>query len=55
MTSEMKVFILDLHNAMADFDNGRLTGEDLRDEIAEIIADRDEMEGIIANRLGFLK
>ena len=36
----MRLFILDLHNAIADFDNNRLTGNDFRDEIAEIIADR---------------
>ena len=40
MTSEMKLFILDLNNAIADFDNERLTGNGLRNEIAEIIADR---------------
>ena len=40
MTSEMRLFILDLHNAIADFDNDRLSGNDFRDEIAEIIADR---------------
>ena len=40
MTSEMKLFILDLHNAIADFDNERLTGNGLRNEIAEIIADK---------------
>ena len=40
MTSEMRLFILDLHNAIADFDNERLTGNGLRNEIAEIIADR---------------
>jgi len=45
MTSEMKLFILDLHNAMADFDNGRLTGNGLRNEIAEIIADRLSNDG----------
>ena len=55
MTSEMKLFILDLNNAIADFDNGRLTGEGLRDEIAEIIADRVTIEAIIEERLGFLK
>ena len=40
MTSEMRLFILDLHNAIADFDNDRLSGNGLRNEIAEIIADR---------------
>ena len=40
MTSEMRLFILDLHNAIADFDNDRLSGNGLRDEIAEIIAHR---------------
>ena len=55
MTSEMKVLILDLNNAIVDFDNGRLTGEGLRDEIAEIIADREEMAVMMVDRLGFLK
>ena len=40
MTSKMRLFILDLHNAIADFDNERLTGNGLRNEIAEIIAER---------------
>ena len=40
MTSEMRLFILDLHNAIADFDNERLTGNGFRNEVAEIIADR---------------
>ena len=40
MTSEMRLFILDLHNAIDDFDNDRLSGNGLRNEIAEIIADR---------------
>ena len=40
MTSEMRLFILDLHNAIADFDNERLTGNGLRNEITEIIAER---------------
>ena len=40
MTSEMRLFILDLHNVIADFDNERLTGNGLRNEIAEIIAER---------------
>ena len=35
MTSEMRLFILDLHNAIADFDNDRLSGNGLRNEIAE--------------------
>lgn len=55
MTSEMKSFILDLDNAIVDFDNGRLTGEGLRDEVVKIIAYRDEMDDLVANRLGFLK
>jgi hypothetical protein len=42
MTSEMRLFILDLHNAIADFDNDRLSGNGLRNEIAEIIAERLE-------------
>ena len=40
MTSEMRLFILDLHNVIADFDNDRLSGNDFRDEIEEIIAER---------------
>ena len=40
MTIEMKSLILDLQNTIADYDNFRLTGNGLRNEIAEIIADK---------------
>ena len=42
MENDMLVFILDLQNSMSDYDNNRITGQEFRDEVAEIIADRLE-------------